>query len=148
MTKHEYDPARGRLPRVLMQASRALRVRCDEVLTDCGLTQAQFEVMQLIDHVGDITAAEIARTLRVTAQSILPVMYRLERAGFVSRSWTPGSGNRLSVEITTDGLAALRQAEGRMRVLDKSIRDALGPEMTSSLVEELFALGNFLSAAE
>jgi DNA-binding MarR family transcriptional regulator len=143
-----YDPTIGRLPRSLAQAARALRNRTESILKDCGLTYRQFEVLQLLDHRSGITLADISRTLKVTPQNITDLVYRMEDADLISCSWKPGSGRRLSVDITTDGLVLLRRAQSRMRVLDRSIRSALGVEATSSLVEELFALGNIFSASE
>ena len=146
-TKRPYDPALGRLPRALIQAARTMRNRVDTILAECGLSQSQYEVLQVLDHQPGVTATDVSRILGSSPQNLTPLMYRMEDAGLITRHWTPGSGNRLTTNITTDGLAALRRAQSRIRVLDRSIRTSLGPDLTSSLVEELFALGNFLSNA-
>lgn len=142
----QYDPGAGRLPRVLLNAARAMEQRTHQVLADCGLTQPMFEVLQVLDKFGELSATEISRITMVSKQAITPRLEIMEDDGYLTRVWALGEGHRYRVEITPDGRTAFRSAQRRLTALESAIRKALGPQYTSSLVEELFALGNALRA--
>lgn len=144
--KGEFDPAAGRLPRAVMQAARAMKQRTDQVLADCSLTQRQFEILQILDRMGEMTGADLSRAAKVAPQTMAPCLEILEHGGYLTRTFIPGEGHRHRVEITDEGRKVCRSAQARMGALERAVRKALGPECVSSLVEELFALGNALSA--
>ena len=107
-----------------------------ELMATVGLTVRQFGILTLLAG-GPLTAAEIARRLNVTAQSVGPQIDTLVRRGLVARGPGPGRGRAIDVTLTDEGRQAFRAAGALARQEQARTTGHLTHEEQRDLIDRL-----------
>ncbi|HEV7196767.1 MAG TPA: MarR family transcriptional regulator [Pedococcus sp.] len=115
----------------LAVASRTVIGLYRPLLEPMGLTHPQYLVMLALWEESPLRVADLAHRLSLEPATLSPLLKRLEANGMVTRERDPRDDRALAVSLTTQGLAARRQAER----VPRAIMDRLG--MDVSQLEEL-----------
>jgi DNA-binding MarR family transcriptional regulator len=87
-----------------------------ETFSDLDLTQKQVSVLWLIDDHADIAQADIGRLLQMDRATVMAIVNRLQKRGFVERGDAKADRRRQSLHLTDAGHEALVSA--RACILD------------------------------
>jgi DNA-binding MarR family transcriptional regulator len=123
---------------LLSTAARLVRREVDNRLREVGLTQERVTVLRVLMADGPLKRAELARRLRVTAQTLGTSLVTMARQGLVAElpPGTDGSARRM-VGISDHGRRMLLQADDIERAgFSADIRPELRRELIS-LIREL-----------
>lgn len=74
-----------------------------ESFSDLGLTQKQVSVLWLIDDHPDISQAEIGRRLQIDRATIMAIINRLQKRGYVERGKSTSDKRRQTLHLTPSG---------------------------------------------
>ncbi|MCC9192302.1 MarR family transcriptional regulator [Arthrobacter sp. zg-Y916] len=123
--------------RLLSTAARMLRREMDNSLRAMGLTQERVTALKVLRDAGPMRRAELARRLRVTAQTLGTTLVSMREQGLV-KELGDGAGDapRRAVEISERGRVALDNAiklEGQS--LTAELRPALRKELIMLITE-------------
>lgn len=124
--------------RLLSTAARLVRREVDNRLRDVGLTQERVTVLRVLVADGPMKRAELARRLRVTAQTLGTSLVTMSRQGLVIEL-PPGVNGaaRRVVDISDYGRLMLVRADGIERAgFSADIRPELRRELIG-LIQEL-----------
>jgi DNA-binding MarR family transcriptional regulator len=135
------DPERFDLAQVLnyliVQVAATLEHAFTELVAAEGLTVRQFGILALLSGDTALTAAEIARRLNVTAQSIGPQIDTLVARDLVQRDAHPGRGRPIGVHLTAHGRETFARAALLAREEQERTTGHLDPEERRRLMEQL-----------
>ena len=95
----------------MVLASRGVVAAYRPVLEPLGLTHPQYLVMLALWQHAPLSLTAIARLLQLDPGTLSPLLKRLEAAGLVERTRTPGDERALSVAPTPAGWALRQRAE-------------------------------------
>ena len=116
--------------RLLSTAARLVRREADNRLREVGLTQERVTVLRVLLADGPMRRAELARRLRVTAQTLGTSLASMAGQGLVEEV-APGTGSRRLVVISERGQKLLADAEN----LEQGTSMAgIGPELRMELI--------------
>lgn len=120
--------------RLLSTAARLVRREVDNRLRDIGLTQERVTVLRVLNIDGPMKRAELARRLRITAQTLGTSLVTMARHGLVGElpPAADGTGRRV-VDISEHGRQMLVRA-------DDIERDGFSAEISPELRRELIML--------
>ena len=90
------------------------RAAIDAALVPYGISAAQYSVLRRLHDDGELTGAELARNLYVTAQTMSRTIAGLQRAGLIERVEAIGSPNAVHNRLTEQGRGIV--TEGRKAV--------------------------------
>ena len=110
-----------------VQVADHLQRRFRACLEPAGLSPRQFSVLALLADQPAITAADLARGVLVTPQSMRVLLDHLEDRGLLERRGQRRRGLAAPATLTPAGRRALADAVARVRALDAATRAALGP---------------------
>jgi DNA-binding MarR family transcriptional regulator len=106
------------------QAAYALRValgafkrRVRETHGEGDLTSPQLTALSRLDRLGVMTTADLARREQISPQAMGATILSLEKLGLVARSEDPADARRQVLNLTSEGLEAIRS--GRNAVADR-----------------------------
>ncbi|MCP1415206.1 MarR family winged helix-turn-helix transcriptional regulator [Paenarthrobacter sp. A20] len=121
--------------RLLSTAARLVELAWNEKLRPLGLTYPAVLTLDTVATAGPITPGKLAESVRVQAQTMGPLLSRLESRGYILRQ--PNRFDRRSqlVSITEVGLALLEQSHR----LESIVLSAINLD-SGSLREELLAI--------
>ncbi|WAP52274.1 MarR family transcriptional regulator [Arthrobacter sp. ATA002] len=124
--------------RLLSTAARLVRREVDNRLREVGLTQERVTVLRVLVADGPMKRAELARRLRVTAQTLGTSLVVMARQGLVGELPPGPDGTaRRVVDISDHGRRMLLQADEIERAgFTADIRPELRRELIS-LIQEL-----------
>lgn len=99
--------------RLLSTAARLVELAWNEKLRPLGLTYPAVLTLDAVASAGPITPGQLAQSVRVQAQTMGPLLNRLEARGFITRE--PNRFDRRSqlVSITPLGRDLLEQSQGQ-----------------------------------
>jgi DNA-binding MarR family transcriptional regulator len=97
------------LPYMVVRVGERLERFFAGLMTSEGLTVRQFGILSQFASTQVMTAADIARRLRVTPQSIGPQIDALSDLGLLSRTPVAGRGRPIEVRLTDAGQQTLRR---------------------------------------
>ena len=86
-----------------------------ETFADLDLTQKQVSVLWLIDDHPDIAQADLGRRLRIDRATIMAIVNRLQRRGYVQRGQSKLDGRRQTLNLTVEGRSALEAAQAAIQ---------------------------------
>lgn len=95
---------------LVVRVAAALEHSFTEVVAAEGLTVRQFGILALLSSDTTMTAADIARRIDVTPQSVGPQIDTLVSRGFVQRGPHPGRGRPVAVQMTASGRQVFARA--------------------------------------
>lgn len=124
--------------RLLSTAARLVRREIDNRLREVGLTQERVTVLRVLVSDGPMKRAELARRLRITAQTLGTSLVAMSRQGLVGElpPGAEGTAKRV-VDISDYGRKMLTQADDIERSgFSADIRPELRRELIS-LIREL-----------
>ncbi|MCC3265780.1 MarR family winged helix-turn-helix transcriptional regulator [Arthrobacter gengyunqii] len=117
--------------RLLSTAARLVRREIDNRLRGIGLTQERVTVLRVLDTDGPMKRAELARRLRVTAQTLGTSLVTMSRQGLVGEVPLAANGSRRAVSISEHG----RKMLGRADDIERSgFSAAIRPELRQELI--------------
>lgn len=108
-----------------------------ETFGDLGLTQKQVSALWLIDDNPDIAQADIGRRLQMDRATVMAIINRLEKRGFVERGGAQGDRRRLRLHLTGAGHAALLAARESILEHEAWLKARFTKEETATLVRLL-----------
>ncbi len=117
--------------RLLSTAARLVRREIDNRLRGVGLTQERVTVLRVLNADGPMKRAELARRLRVTAQTLGTSLVTMSRQGLVGEVPLAVNGSRRAVSISDHGRKMLGQAEDIERA---GFSAAIRPELRHELI--------------
>ena len=69
-----------------------------------GISQREWEAVDVLDAAGPLTAGELASLMRVSTGAVTGIVDRLEERGFVTRRRDPSDRRKVIVELRHEGL--------------------------------------------
>lgn len=136
------DIAQWPTNRLLNTAARLSSNRDNERLRRLGTTHAGLLTLRVLGRTGSVTQVELARELRVQAQTIGRLLERLETRGLIVRTRSDDDRRVLIVNLTPAGEAILQRAQDmedeQARAADHS--DAV---LREELIAHIRDLGGF-----
>jgi DNA-binding MarR family transcriptional regulator len=127
--------------------SHLLAVIGDRIHAELGLTTAMRELLVSLAETGPSTVADVGRTRGVSRQNIQILVNRMEKQGLITLTDNPRHRRSPLVELTDNGMAALRSVEAREAPLGAELAKALTADEASQVVAALQALRNRLEAS-
>lgn len=129
------DMDRWPTSRLLSTAARLVELAWNDELRPLGLTYPAVLTLEAVATAGPIAPGKLAQSVRVQAQTMGPLLSRLESRGYIHRQ--PNLFDRRSqlVSITDLGLALLEQSHH----LENDVLSAIMSD-SGSLREELLAI--------
>lgn len=109
-----------------------IRVRLEASLHDLALTPGQYTTLSVV-KTGPISSADLARRVGITPQSMSEVIAMLERKGLITRTSRDENRRIADVALTAAGETLLRQAEGRVDILEEDLLHALAKDELANL---------------
>ncbi len=110
----------------------------DRLAEPSGLSSARWQVLGVVDH-GPAPAANVARVMGLTRQSVQQTADALERDGFVEYLDNPHHRRAKLIAITNKGRDALRQVETRQAIWAERLGTEIGLPRLKAAVEGLLA---------
>ena len=122
----------------LRRAANAAGAELQSRLADLGLRQSDASVMILVDANGGATASALGRQLDIQRANMVPLLKRLEEAGWIER--TPLDGKSFGLDLTEAGRAILSQARTVIETFEEELLERVPPEHRDHLLPALNAL--------
>lgn len=117
-------------PRAFYQVLRLHQLvsgRLDETLLDESLTAAQYTMLSLVRRLSPTTSAQLARWLRVSAQSAGEMLKLLEARGFVQRAASEENRRIVLLSLTPSGRRVVQRADELVAAAEEHFFSALSP---------------------
>jgi DNA-binding MarR family transcriptional regulator len=130
---------------VLKRAAAALRAAMDEALRPLQLTVTQYACLELLGQRPGLSAAELARGVFVTRQSMQTVLQGLEERELLSRPDSAPVGRALPTDLTPAGRTALAAASRAVAQVEESMIADLSPAARHRLQADLAACASALA---
>ncbi|HEY8681291.1 MAG TPA: MarR family transcriptional regulator [Candidatus Dormibacteraeota bacterium] len=103
----------------LRRTQHAVRTRLDADLAPTGLTTPQYTVLAALEREGELSASDLAREFRMSAQTVNVLVKGLEACGLLRRVSHPDHGRILLASLSPAGRRALK----RGRTLALAVQD-------------------------
>ncbi|MEV4347809.1 MarR family winged helix-turn-helix transcriptional regulator [Actinoplanes sp. NPDC049596] len=129
----------------LKQAATALRVAMEAGLRPLELTVSQYSCLEVLGQRPGLSAAELARAVFVTRQSMHALLLGLEERGLLARAASAPQGRALPTELTEAGRAILIEASAIVAAVERRMTASFGPEALRRLVDDLAACAEALN---
>jgi DNA-binding MarR family transcriptional regulator len=128
----------------LILASNHTRGRMDEVFAGAGLTQAQYNVLRILNgaYPEGYARGEIARRVLDRAPDLTRMLDRLVRRGLVQRSRSGTDGRQSIARITGKGRELLAGMHARVKSVQRELAKRISAREAaelSRLCEKLYA---------
>lgn len=127
---------------LLYRVGAVLRPEVSAVLGPLGLTLPEFVCLRILSMFPGMSSAELSRHTNVTPQAMNTVLRKLEEIGAVARPSSVPSGRALPANLTGQGRALLKRAEGAVRGADARILSKLTETQQREFKRMLEKLGS------
>ncbi|WP_162243767.1 MarR family winged helix-turn-helix transcriptional regulator [Pseudorhodoferax sp. Leaf274] len=117
-------PLRARDFYQVMRLHGEVTEQLEECLRGEGITSGQYTVLSLLATMEPTSSADLARKLRITAQSMGQFVQALESKGLVERDSNPAHGRRIDIRRTARGRTVLARCD---RLVDEAERQFFSP---------------------
>jgi len=108
-----------------------------EIFSELDLTQKQLTALWLIDDNPNIAQADIGRRLHMDRTTVMLIINRLEKRGFVARGANEDDRRRQTLSITPEGYEALTIARNCINEHEQWLKSRFTPAESAMLVELL-----------
>jgi DNA-binding MarR family transcriptional regulator len=108
-----------------------------ETFTDLDLTQKQVSVLWLVDDHPEIAQADIGRRLQIDRATVMAIVNRLQKRGFVERGKSTSDKRRQTLHLTPAGHEALVGARECILAHERWLKSRFTPGEINILVEML-----------
>src|SRR5438874_13782948 len=95
------------IPYLVKRTQHLFRSAVDDALKPLGLSGSQFGVLRVLSEAPDLSGAELARRLTMTAQSMNELLAVLVGAGYIDRNAHPTNRRIVRMRLTPAGKRAL-----------------------------------------
>jgi DNA-binding MarR family transcriptional regulator len=123
----------------LKQAATALRTAMESALRPLELSVTQYACLELLGQRPGLSAAELARGVFVTRQSMQGVLAGLQERGLSTRPVTAPHGRALPTALTPAGSALLDRASRAVAAVEERMLAALPADSVVRLQADLLA---------
>ncbi|QXG74775.1 MarR family transcriptional regulator [Modestobacter sp. L9-4] len=123
----------------LKQAAAALRTAMETALRPLDLNVTQYACLELLGQRPGLSAAELARGVFVTRQSMQTVLAGLADRGLLARPTTAPQGRALPTALTPDGAQLLTRASSAVAAVEQRMLVALPAGSAGRLQGDLLA---------
>jgi DNA-binding MarR family transcriptional regulator len=115
------------------------------LLDELGLTYPQYLVLVVLWHEGPQPVSRLAERLKLETSTLTPMLKRLEKSGFVSRTRSAEDERVVTVDLTAKG----REAAARVPQVNTAIAEAIGEtaEQREAIQKALLQIRDRLEAA-
>ncbi|WP_299168212.1 MarR family winged helix-turn-helix transcriptional regulator [uncultured Arthrobacter sp.] len=141
------DIAQWPTNRLLNTAARLSSNRENERLRRLGTTHAGLLTLRVLGRTNSITQVELARELRVQAQTTGKLLERLEARGLIVRTRIDDDRRVFIANLTPAGVAMLQRARA-MEDEEEQATDRSDAVLREELIAHIRDLGGFPHAAE
>ena len=118
---------------LLIPAARTAEREFAEALAPFNLAPAQFAIIDLLDRLGDLRPAVIARALDVETSTITLSLKRAERDGLISRLSDPTDARSILISLRPDGQGRVAAARTAMTAVEERLTEGLTQEQKDAL---------------
>ena len=108
-------------------------------LTRWGMTLSAYTAMRVLDGQPDLSLAQVSRRCYVQPQTMTRIISSLIERGYVARSRSSHSERAISLRLTDDGVAALREMDVEVLQIKNSFTSALTAKQVEQLIDNLRA---------
>jgi len=108
-----------------------------ETFADLDLTQKQVSALWLIDDHPDIAQADIGRRLHMDRATVMAIINRLQKRGFIERGASTGDRRRQTLHLTAAGHDALVRARESVLEHEAWLKARFTQRETATLVKLL-----------
>ena len=132
---------------LLRQAAFAILSVVDSYGQDVGVTLAQYTILSFLKRSVDMTAADLARRLKISPQSVNEIVSALQAHGFVTKESVSNNRKSLRLVMTPAGARHLQLAETAIDRAEEHLFADLSPKMREDLRSALRSVidrGNML----
>jgi DNA-binding MarR family transcriptional regulator len=121
----------------LRRTQHSVRIRLDAELGPTGLTTPQYTVLAALEREGELSASDLAREFRMTAQTVNVLVKALESCGLLQRIRHPEHGRILLASLTTSGRQALTHGREVALAVQDRVLNRLSPADRATLMSLL-----------
>jgi|GEM_PF-3521593 len=139
-TTEQLDDAAA-IMQLVTDAYRSSRAQIDRVLGRFDLSAMQYGLLMRVAQDPDITGAELARRVRVSAQAVQNQLALLEHRSLIRR--TRDHGKKVHVRITPAGRRKLANAQPLVHAIQVRLVEAFDPNNRQLLRELLSAYATY-----
>jgi len=110
--KKMYEPKSALNLKSLVVLSRTVQtVQRQEIQTiqSAGLTKAQFGVLEVLYHKGDMRISDVMNKILSTSGNMTVVISNLVKTGFITKHKDPGDSRATVISLTTKGEILMKQ---------------------------------------
>ena len=132
----------------LKQAATALRTAMEAALRPLDLGVTQYSCLELLGQRPGLSAAELARGVFVTRQSMQTVLSGLQERGLLTRPATAPHGRALPTELTPAGTDVLARASGAVAAVEQQMLAPLPADGVARLQQDLLTCVAALESQE
>ncbi len=129
------------------QAARHISQLYERHLSEADITPTQFSILSALGRGSSLTMAELAQAMVMDRTTLVRVLGRLLRSGFVADEPDGQGKRRLQLVLTSSGHAKLEEAMLRWRAAQDEFESKFGPQQAAYLRRELFRVTRDVSKA-
>ena len=119
------------------QVELAVRAHLDDLLKPFGVTALQYTALSVLEHSGELSAAQLARNSVVTAQSMADMVRALTGKGLITRTQDETDRKRLLIRRTPEGRSFLARVRDDVEELDRKMTGSLTARQREALRNSL-----------
>jgi len=108
-----------------------------ETFADLGLTQKQVSVLWLVDDHPEIAQADIGRRLQIDRATVMAIVNRLQKRGFIERGASKSDKRRQTLHLTQAGHEALVGARACILAHEDWLKSRFSASEVKTLVKLL-----------
>ncbi len=125
------------MPHLLWRAQQAAQRRLQESLEELGVTTTQLALAANIQDYGPLSAADLARALRLSPQSVTTAMNQLVEHGWLTRRPHPVHKRVVLFDLAPESAESLREGRLRAAELGDRMSRALAGDDTDAFLGQL-----------
>lgn len=103
---------------MLKSVQHTLRQNLDGTLKKIGLTTPQYSALRELEFELGCTNADLAIACFVTPQTMIKILQKMEKAGYVLRESHPTHGRKIIYNLTPTGKRQLANAQKRVEAIE------------------------------
>ncbi len=124
-------------PMILNRALDAVMPSYRELFTGYDLTEQQWRVLRVIWTNDDVTSSHLSERTLLSAPSLVSIIDRLEKKGFVSRVRSVNDRRQVYVVATKQGLALQKEVTPKVVEIQERIQNTVSEKEWDSLARIL-----------
>lgn len=130
-------PISERLGAHVKRVEQELMTAKNAAVKPAGLTVPQFSALLVLTENPGISAAALARSCRVTPQTMTTILQNLLATGLIERTQHPWHRNVLETRLTAAGVAAVDKADEKASAVERRLAAEFTTEERDMLISLL-----------